>query len=203
MTIERFVVGQLQTNCYLLHEANEAIIVDPGDESIPMEQIIQENHLSVRYILNTHGHFDHVLANLHYRKKYSAEILIGQDDAAFLSNPMPQISAIFGVEQPACLPDRTLVDGDRIEFAGRFIQTLHTPGHSPGSFSFLFDKCLLVGDLVFRESVGRTDLPGGDFDLLKKSITQKILIFEDHRILPGHGEDTTTDHERHHNPFLV
>ena len=193
MKVETFERGPLLNNVYLLwdEESKDAAIIDPGMMSEDVLQTIQDYQLTLRYILNTHRHFDHVDCVEFFREQTGAPVLLHQDDAAMLK------------EQLDIVPDVLLQGGEELPLGGLTIQTLHTPGHSAGGMCFLVDDHLFAGDTLFAGSVGRSDFEDSDGELLLKVIAEKILPLPDAtRVLPGHGDATTVGAERAGNPFL-
>lgn len=197
-------VGLLQANCYIVHDPdrNSALVIDPGDEP---ESILQAlGGARVERILLTHAHFDHIGALEEVRTRTGAPVFVHEAEDSWLVNPWLNGSAFFGLPPVTCQPaDGHLVPGDVLEFAGRRFTIVHTPGHSPGSVSLIADGLVICGDVLFRSSIGRTDLPGGDPRQLLDSITRHILPLADETVvLPGHGPATTVGLERRTNPFL-
>ena len=193
MKVETFVRGPLLNNVYLLwdEDSKDAAIIDPGLMSDDLLQTIQDYQLTLRYILNTHRHFDHVDNDAFYREQTGAPIVLHRDDAALLA-------AEFGIS-----PDMLLQGGEELALGSLTIQTLHTPGHSAGGMCFLVEDHLFAGDTLFAGAVGRSDFEDSDGDLLLKVIAEKILPLPDAtRVLPGHGDLTTIGAERAGNPFL-
>ncbi len=192
MEIQRFVVGPLFTNAYLLRVGEEAALIDPGGTSPQLELALSP--LKLRYILLTHGHFDHA--------DY-AEVFRARTGAAVLYHPQekPTFWAMGRTPPPL---DQALQEGDRLALGGEELLVWHLPGHSPGSLAFLWEKgkTAFVGDVLFAGSVGRTDLPGGSWEELSRSLSRLLGLGEGWRILPGHGPATELSQEREHNPFL-
>lgn len=192
-------------NCYILgcEETSAAIVIDPGDDTDKILTVLAEAKLKVKYIINTHGHFDHVGGNRKLKEATAAEILIHADDAPML-NHLQEAAAAFGLSSdnsPA--PDRLLKDGDNVSCGSITLEVLHTPGHSPGGISLFTQGSVFVGDTLFAGSIGRTDLPGGDFDILKSSIHNKLFVLPDDVIVyPGHMGTTTIGQEKRYNPFV-
>lgn len=192
MEIKRVVVGPLLTNCYLLAVGEEAALVDPGGLSPELAQALEGK--SLRYILLTHGHFDHADAVDPVRSRTGAPVLYHPDEKATFWS--------MGRRPPPL--SRALSDGDRLALGDEELVVWHLPGHTPGSVAFLWErgKVAMVGDVLFAGSVGRTDLPGGSWEQLQRSLVRLMSLGDDWRILPGHGPETDLAREREANPFL-
>lgn len=205
MILKKVVVGPLEVNCFIVacEKSKKAVIIDPGDESSKIISILEETHLTPEKILITHGHFDHLSAANSLKEKYEIPILIHQADKIFAENASVQAS-MFGMEDPGNVaPDVLLKDSDLIQVGTLQIEVIHTPGHSPGNVTYKIGSDLFVGDLIFQSSIGRTDLPGGDYNQLIQSVEEKIFVFPDDFIIhPGHGPDTTVGSEKRNNPFF-
>jgi glyoxylase-like metal-dependent hydrolase (beta-lactamase superfamily II) len=205
MLLMRLVVGPLQVNCFILadEKTREAVVIDPGDDAQDILLIIKEKGLKVQYIVNTHGHFDHIGANKAIKEATGAEILIHEGDAAVLASA-PRQSAIFGmksVSSPSA--DRFVKHGDVIRAGEISLKVLHTPGHSPGGICLLEEGIVFTGDALFAGSIGRTDFPGGDLATLLRSIKTNLLTLpDDTKVFSGHGPASTIGDERRENPFL-
>ncbi len=205
MLIKKLAVGPIMANCFILgcEKTHEAAVIDPGDEADRILLALAEAGLTVRQIINTHGHFDHVGANRRIKEVTGAPLLAHPLDAPMLAT-LSRSAAAWGLsaeDSPA--PDRLLEDGDSVTFGTITLKVLHTPGHTPGGISLLADGHLFVGDTLFAGSVGRTDFPGGDFETLKASIRQKLFVLSDEvRVYTGHGPETTIGEEKRHNPFV-
>lgn len=204
--LETLVVGPLQVNCYLLAEGpnKDALVIDPGDEGNRIIDRIREHNLTLKYILNTHGHFDHVGANGDLKEATGAEIIIHEKDAPLLPHIREHartFGLVVGDSPPA---DRFYGDGDQIDLDGLSIKVLSTPGHSEGGVCLHMENLLFSGDTLFSGSIGRTDLPGGSLRGLMISIQEKIMPLGDHiSIFPGHGPNSTIGKEKRTNPFLT
>lgn len=201
---ERFVVGQLETNSYVLYsdESKECFIIDPADKSREMERFIEKKELKPLYIVLTHGHMDHCGGAKELCDKYKIDIMIHTDDKDLILSPLNQeLRKSLGLSNPP-EPVRFLSDNDLIEEGDLKLKVLHTPGHTQGSVSLLFDNVIFSGDTLFFGSIGRTDLPGGDFGLIKKSLEKLMNFPENTVILPGHGDFTSIVQEKKINPFL-
>ncbi len=210
MMILCFVVGFLATNCYIIAcETNsEAIIVDAGLEQSDINPILREiskRELKVKYIVNTHGHSDHISGNSLLKKVTGAEILIHQYDIPMLADPEENLSHILGFDVISPPADRILHDGDRIKIGRLEFQVIHTPGHTNGSISLYSknEQALFTGDTLFAGSIGRTDLPNSSFEDIIMSLRDKLMKLPDETIVyPGHGKQTTIGKEKQENPFL-
>jgi glyoxylase-like metal-dependent hydrolase (beta-lactamase superfamily II) len=209
--IERLYVGPLQVNCCLLWDktVRQGIIIDPGDDAPQIIRMIEKTGANVRYILDTHGHFDHTGANVQIREYSGAAIGIHSQDAHFLERGDLCGAFAFGFPFTPHKPDFTFIDNLVLECGGMKIRFIHTPGHTPGGSCIFLEETgretvLFSGDTLFCGSVGRTDLPGGDFTLLQKSLEKlKKIIPPETIIIPGHGEQTSMKEELETNPFLT
>jgi hydroxyacylglutathione hydrolase len=205
MIIDTLPVGPIMANCYILgcEDTRIAAVIDPGDEPERILAALARNGLTVGCILNTHGHFDHVGANARLKAATGAEIMIHALDAPMLAD-LATAGRMFGLRVENSPPaDRTLTDGDRIEFGKLSLKVIHTPGHTPGGVAFQTDDAVFVGDTLFAGSIGRTDLPGGDFDTLLRSIQTRLFTLPDQvKVFPGHMSTTTIGREKRYNPFV-
>jgi hydroxyacylglutathione hydrolase len=199
-------VGPLETNCYILgdEKSKEAVIIDPGGDFEEIEGDLRNLQLKVKYIILTHGHFDHTGALEQLKKATGADILIHSADADMLS-PTGQAQPFFmESSSESCSADRLLQEGDKVRFGECSLEVLHTPGHTPGGISLVTDKMIFTGDTLFCGSVGRADLPGSSYKKLIDSIRTKLLSkTDDYVIYPGHGPESTIGEERRDNPFLT
>jgi len=205
MKYEMVVVGALETNCYLVYceETMECAVVDPGADPEKIIQKIGELGLMPGILINTHGHVDHVGANKDIKEKYDIPLYIHSSDSQMLDNILSTAMGFFIGAKKSPKPDKFLEDGENIPIGKSHLKVIHTPGHSPGSISLSGDGFLLSGDLLFYGGVGRTDLPGGSWELLEDSIRKKIFIFPDDTVvLPGHGPSTSIGQEKNTNPFI-
>ncbi|HEY3703757.1 MAG TPA: MBL fold metallo-hydrolase [Terracidiphilus sp.] len=207
MILETFAVGPLQCNCTLLGDeaAGEAIVIDPGDDISRIHKRLTELKLTLKQILITHGHIDHVGGALKLKRLTGAPILLNENDLPLLKM-MDVQAAWLGVATPEVAPpDESLADGMKVGLAAYPAEVIHTPGHTQGSVCLHFAPLNLViaGDTLFAGSIGRTDLPGGDGRQIIQSIESRLLCLRDQtRVIPGHGPATTIGNERKSNPFL-
>jgi hydroxyacylglutathione hydrolase len=207
MIFETFPVGPLQCNCTLLgdEETREAIVVDPGDEISRINERLKAHGLTLKQILITHAHIDHVGGALKLKSLTGAPIFLNENDLPLLEI-MAEQAAWVGVPTPETAPpDETLTDGRRVGLENYPAHVIHTPGHTQGSICLHFEplKMVLAGDTLFAGSIGRTDLPGGNYDQILDSIQSRLLTLPDGtKVVPGHGPVTTIGAERKTNPFL-
>ncbi len=203
MKIQRFVVGPLQSNCFLVMDeiSRECFIADPGDEPDRIMEFVRENGLTVKYLICTHAHFDHVGALPDIERETRAKIVLHKADLPVYDSS-EEHAAMWGFDiDPLPAPTMFVDDGDAISIGGLRFEILHTPGHSPGSISAYGEGILITGDTLFAGSVGRTDLPGGDTAKLKASFRRLMSLPDAVRVLPGHGPETTIGRERRENFF--
>lgn len=200
-----FTVGPMEANCYILYnpDKREGLIIDPGAEGSHLIKFIKQEKISINYIVNTHGHPDHIGANRKIKEHTNAPILIHQYDAPMLAKSGSVLSFIFPLESSSPAADTFIKDGDLIECAGMKLKVLHTPGHTPGGISLLIDDSIFTGDTLFSGSIGRSDLPGGSQEVLLNSIKKILSLDENLIIYPGHGPSTTVRQELHSNPFIT
>jgi glyoxylase-like metal-dependent hydrolase (beta-lactamase superfamily II) len=205
LIIKELVVGPLMSNCFIFGcaKTKEAVVIDPGGDADRILLSIADSSLKVKYIINTHGHFDHVSANGKMKDATGADILIHPLDAAMLDN-LSSNAAFFGISvenSPPC--DQTIEEGDSVSFGNITLKVIHTPGHTPGGISLYTDGIVFVGDTLFAGSIGRTDFPGGDFNTLISSIKTKLFKMDDDiRVFSGHGPETSIGKEKRFNPFV-
>lgn len=205
MKIIRMEVGSLGTNCYIVYceQTKEAAVIDPGGSAADILAVINREQLKVAYIINTHGHADHIGANGKVKAATQAPLLIHAADADMLTSGFRNLSSYMGEGITSDPADRMLKDGDIIDFGAVRLEVLHTPGHTPGGICLKTDGAVWSGDTLFAESIGRTDFPGGSYHQLIQSIKEKLLILpDDYAVYPGHGPETTIGWERKMNPFI-
>lgn len=198
-------VGFIGANCYIVYdeETKEALVIDPGDEGERICTEIQKNGLQVKYIVDTHGHGDHIGANGYVKEVTGATLAIHKEDAPMLTDASKNMSMYMPVRTNGPAADLLLKEGDVLEVGKMKFQVLHTPGHSRGCICLVSGKACFSGDTLFQYSIGRTDLPGGSFEQLIASVTDKLLVLpEDTTVFPGHGPKTTIGAEKAGNPFL-
>lgn len=202
--IHTLVVGQLQTNCYILESESDAILVDPGDEPERILRFLKDIGVRPNRIIATHTHFDHVLGVNAIRAKLGIPFLIHHDDLAMLESMQSRVRQIMGLNvSPPPRVDEFLADGDIVPFGKDVVKVIHTPGHSPGSISLSGSGFVFTGDALFNQSIGRTDLPGGNLETLVNSITNRLFKLEDDTVVyPGHGPETSIGDEKLANPFV-
>jgi glyoxylase-like metal-dependent hydrolase (beta-lactamase superfamily II) len=205
MILETLMVGPLGVNCYIVGDetTRETMVIDPGGDARAILDTLRHGRLTPSAIVATHAHFDHLLALEEVRQQTRAPFFLHADEAPALANASlgaRLFGFVFGQPAPA---DRLLRDGDQVRVGALALKVLHTPGHSPGGICLAYDNGVFVGDTLFQGGIGRTDLPGGDYAMLMRSIRDKLLMLPDEtRVYPGHGDATTIGEERQRNPFL-
>ncbi|MGA8043892.1 MAG: MBL fold metallo-hydrolase [Terracidiphilus sp.] len=208
MILETFPVGPLQCNCTILGDEStgEAIVIDPGDEITRIHRRLTEHGLKLKQILITHAHIDHVGGALRLKRLTGAPILLNENDLPLLQMMATQ-AAWLGIAPPETAPpDESLTEGQTVGLDAYPAKVLHTPGHTQGSvcLHFIPLKMVMAGDTLFAGSIGRTDLPGGNFNQILHSIETRLLALPDEtRVIPGHGPVTSIGVERRKNPFLT
>ena len=202
--IHTLVVGQLQTNCYVIGSNGNVLVVDPGDEPERILRFIKDLKAAPTHIIATHTHFDHVLGVDGVRRASKVPFWIHRDDLPMLESMQSRVRQFMGFEvPPPPKVDGYVKDGELLRLGEETIRVLHTPGHSPGSISLSGDGYVLTGDALFNQSIGRTDLPGGDLNTLLNSIRERLFKLDDETIVyPGHGPETTIGDEKMANPFV-
>ena len=206
MKIFKYSVGVMRTNSYIVldEETKKAAIIDPGDESDKLLSALESKGAELSYIILTHGHFDHIIAIPEIKEKTGASLLIHKDDAPMLvDGRLSLLSRFTDLDIDFPMPDRLLNDGDKITLGNGEIKVTHTPGHTPGSICLTVESDLISGDTLFRECVGRYDVPGGSYETLLKSLEKIKELDIKGKIYPGHGMSTTLEHELNHNTYLI
>jgi len=207
MILETFPVGMLQCNCTILgdEQTREAMVIDPGDNIPDILVRLAKHRLTVKQIVVTHAHIDHVGGALQLKEVTGAPILLNHSDLPLI-RMMDVQAGWLGIPTPRVAPpDSSAEEGMVVGISNHAAHVIHTPGHTPGSICLHFapDKLLLAGDTLFAGSIGRTDLPGGDSRKILHTIHDRLLTLpDDTRVIPGHGPATTIGHERESNPFL-
>jgi hydroxyacylglutathione hydrolase len=208
MIHEILPVGPLQCNCSIVGDeiTREAMVIDPGDDIADVLALVKKHNLTVKQIVVTHAHIDHVGGAMKLRAVTGAPILLNQSDYALLKM-LDEQAAWIGVEDPGKVEiDRSIGQGDTVGAGSLAANVIHTPGHTEGSVCLYFpaEKKLIAGDTLFAGSIGRTDLPGGSTQKIIDSLQEKVLALPDETlVVPGHGPLTTIGKERESNPFLV
>jgi len=203
MLIESLSVSMFATNCYLVAcpQTNEAVVIDPGAESKRIIEKIKTMNLELKYIINTHGHIDHIGANGKLKAEFQVPIMLSEKDLELYHNPGFGLGLVLRKQPP---PDSFLLEGNRINFGKISLQVIETPGHTSGGICLLGDSVLFCGDTLFAGSIGRTDLVDGSIDMLMKSIHERLLTLPSATtVYPGHGPVTSIGVEAASNPFII
>ena len=210
MKIDRFILGDFETNCYVLRAdeaAKDCLVLDPGFDAQQVVDFLVERELNLVAVVLTHGHADHIVGVEAVRRQFATvRVYIHKLDATMLTNSAANLSSLVGRPYMAEPADVLLEDGETIEQAGIRLEVLHTPGHTPGGICLYArqEGLAFVGDTLFADSVGRTDFPGGDMGQLIRGIKSKLLALPDNTVVyPGHGMRSTIGREKRANPFLI
>ena len=201
MNIEIFTAGPIDANNYLLTDGDEAVLIDCSE--VKPEILKELDGKKLKYILLTHGHFDHVLGVNGMREKTGAKVLVNQNDVQRMeeSAQIMQTFGVQGVEIPKA--DEYINDGDTVKFGNTTIKAIATPGHTEGGLCYLVDGKLFSGDTLFKDTVGRCDLPGGNFQKLSDSVKNKLFTMDENTVVyPGHGPETTIGYEKKYNEII-
>ena len=205
MKVEFLLEGHLATysNCYGILTEKAAIVVDPGKYTLELRDFLTNNSDKTRLILITHAHYDHIGGALQLREATGVKIAIGKNEEFALSDKAFNLSGRFTPAIPAFNADYTIEDEEEFMVGDLAVKAFETPGHTVGGMCYLINDCLFSGDMLFYETVGRVDLPGGNIAEMKESLDRMMWLFEDDiKVYSGHGEMTTIGHERKFNPYL-
>ena len=205
--IDSRILGMVGTNCYLLcnMDIKECVLIDPAASQDEISRMIDESGCSLKGILLTHGHFDHIMAADAVRDKYGVKVYASCDEKNTLEQPHINLGEAYGLKL-SVKADVWHKDGEILKLAGFDIEALHTPGHTEGGSCYYIREIGVIfsGDTLFCGSVGRTDFPGGSMSEIVRSIKEKVMVLpDDTKVYPGHGEGTSVGYERENNPFLV
>lgn len=204
MQVRQLVLGDLDTNCYVVWSANsQAMVIDPADDADTILSIIQEEGLTLVAVVLTHAHFDHMLAAESVCAATGAPLYVGCGDADAMSDPIRNLSGVFMMSDPVNIPAfRVLREGETLSVGAMVFTVLETPGHTPGCICLHSGECLFAGDTLFADSIGRLDFPGGDPAAMLRSLRRLMQLPPETVVYSGHGPSTTIGREKQHNPYL-
>lgn len=205
MYLEKLVTGALDVNSYIIgcKETGEGAVIDPGGREVEILEVLERESLTLKYIINTHGHLDHSVGNSYLKEKTDAPIAIHAEDAIMLVIPQDPLLSLMLHEYVMVPADIELHDDEVISIGNIELRVIHTPGHTPGGMCLIKDDMIFTGDTLFAGGIGRTDLVGGSYKTLIQTIKDKLMVLNGGlKVLPGHGGTTTIKHERESNPFL-
>ena len=203
MILRCLSTGMFDSNTYILGDNGEGAVIDAGASADEICSAIGELNLTIKYIILTHGHIDHICSTDELRDATGAEVLIHEDDAIFLSKPEYNLSSLVGRVKPFKSADVLLKDTDILKLGNLDLKIIHTPGHTPGSICVKSGNIIFTGDTLFKMSIGRVDLPKGSYTGIMDSLNGRLMrLDDDTAVYPGHGEDTTIGFERKFNPYV-
>jgi len=205
MKVHSMSLGELGTNCYIVYNEYDALIIDPGGDPEKVIDFLKFEDLKPQAILLTHAHFDHIGGVDDLRKHFNLDVYLHENEANWLEEPRLNRSTAFTRKEVRTARPDHLIQPGKMKLSSFEFDVIHTPGHSPGSVSYLFvnEGFIISGDVLFQQGIGRTDLPGGSMAQLEKSIRQSLYLLEDNYIVyPGHGMYTTIGAEKRNNPFV-
>lgn len=206
MILKGLEISSMGTNCYIVgcEETREVAVIDPGGSAPAIVRMLEEDNLKAIYIINTHGHIDHIAGNRGVKEATGARILIHEKDAKMLVNAVANFSFLMGSKVTSPAAEEFIKEGDVVKLGNTVeLEVIEVPGHSPGSVALKTGDIIFAGDALFQGSIGRTDFPGGSHQQLISNIKEKLLCFDDDVVVyPGHGPATTIGFERKNNPFL-
>jgi hydroxyacylglutathione hydrolase len=202
LTVERYVLGPLDVNTYLLTCGQDGLLIDPADIDRTLQKQLGQFERGRLRILVTHGHADHIAAVDHYRDTFAAPVLVHADDAAMLPDADLNLSAALGLPFEVRPADQLLRHDDTLSLDTEEARVISIPGHTPGGMALVFSSCIIVGDTLFAGSIGRSDLPGGDGRVLVAMLKDRLLRLADRPVFPGHGPETTLAEEKRSNPWV-
>ncbi len=204
MKIITYVLGEFATNCYLvIHEdTKKACLIDPAVYDVEIVNVLITGGITLEYIILTHGHFDHILGANIFKEKTGAKIVAHEADIEYLRDPLKSLTSIYG--GGIIVVDQYIDENDVLVFGGVSLRVIHTPGHTKGSCCFACEdeEVMFTGDTLFKDSVGRCDFDGGDYNSMFLSLQKLKSLDQNHEIYPGHGDSTTLDDEKANNPYL-
>ena len=191
-------------NCYLVcdEDTKDAFLIDPGAYGLRQSEYIKSQGVNLRYILLTHGHYDHMLGVKQFKEDFGAKVVIHNEDEACLSSPLKSLAITHGLKFPKTEADMLVGDGDTLAFGNSEIEVIHTPGHTKGSVCYKLSDMLFTGDTLFKGTVGRTDFPGGSYKEILASVQKLASLEGDYKVYPGHEGLTTLENERRNNPYM-
>ncbi len=202
--VKKVISGRIEVNCYIVYDTGtlKAAIIDPGEDGDKVIAEIEKDSLKPEILINTHGHYDHILSDENIRKKFSIPLAAHKDEIAMLADPQKNASAFFGDAESVKAPEIALEDGQEVKLSFTKFEVIHTPGHTQGGICLLFDGFLISGDTLFAGTIGRTDFPGSSSKAMQKSLEKLKKLDPSIVVYPGHGSKTTLANELRHNPYL-
>ena len=203
MILRKFVVGQIANNDFLLIDNGEAALIDASATIPELDSVLKENNAELKYIFLTHGHFDHIMGIKELQDKHDLKVYVHEDDKPIIDDTNKFLQAVGMDEIEIPRIDVLLKDGDKVKVGNIELDVIHLPGHTPGGVGYRTGNMLFSGDTIFLGSIGRTDLPGGDYDTLVKNIRERIFTLPENTVIhTGHGAETSVEYEKKYNSFV-
>ncbi len=202
MYLKRLMTGMLSSNCYIIGDAGEAAVIDPGVEHKEIVQLLEEQKLCLKYIILTHAHIDHILYMDELRSECGGKVVVHEADELLLGNAVLNGAVLFGLNIVFGNADLCVRDGETLKLGGINLEIIHTPGHTPGGLCVKVQNNLFTGDTLFRLGIGRTDLGAGDYGKLRNSLKELMKLDSCLKVYPGHGLETDIGYERENNKYL-
>ncbi|AKL97951.1 MBL fold metallo-hydrolase [Endomicrobium proavitum] len=203
LKVKKIISGPLEVNCYIVYDDQtlKSAIIDPGEDGAKIIKEVKAAGFSPEMLINTHGHYDHMLSDNEIKKEFAVPLAVYKDEAEMVANPNINASALFSAAQSA-KADILFLDGQEVKLSFTVFKVIHTPGHTAGGMSLLFDGFVITGDTLFAGTIGRTDFPGSSYEDMTRSLEKLKKLPPSTVVYPGHGSQTTIANELRHNPYL-
>jgi len=204
LKVKKIISGQIEVNCYVVYDGDskKSVVIDPGEDGDKVIKEIKAGGFIPEMLINTHGHYDHMLSDILVQKEFNIPLAAYEDEADMIKDPLKNASALFVPGGVSGNPEILFSDGEEVRLSFATFKVLHTPGHTPGGMCLVFDGFVMTGDTLFAGTIGRTDLPGGSYEDIMRSLSKLKKLPPETIVYPGHGSQTTIANELRHNPYL-